>query len=216
MKLKDTCSLEEKLWQTDRVLKSRDITLPTKIHTVKTMVFPVVMYRCESWAIKKAEYRRIDAFELWCWRRLLRVPWNARRSNQSILKEINPEYSLEGLTLKLKLQYFGKRWLIGKDPDWRQKEKGTTEGWDGWLASLTQCTWVWASSRTWWWTGKPAMLQSIRLQRIRHDWVTKQQTTYTEVINETQQVNGNGDKQAIHKRSGRSDFPAWKDAPHHL
>ena len=91
----------------DSMLESRDITLPTKIHVVKAMVFPVVMYRCESWTIKKAEHQRIDAFELWCWRRLLRVPWTARRSNQSILKEINPEYSLEGLMLKLKLQYFG-------------------------------------------------------------------------------------------------------------
>ena len=88
----------------DSILKSRDITLPTKVHLIKAMVFPVVMYGCESWMIKKAEYRRIDAFELWCWRRLLRVPWTARRANQSILKEINPEYSLEGLMLKLKLQ----------------------------------------------------------------------------------------------------------------
>jgi len=91
----------------DRILKSRDITLPTKVHLVKATVFPVVMYRSESWTIKKTEHRRIDAFELWCWRRLLRVPWNARRSNQSILKEISPEYSLEGQMLKLKLQYFG-------------------------------------------------------------------------------------------------------------
>ena len=91
----------------DSILKSRDITLPTKVYLVKAMVFPVVMYGCESWTIKKAECRRIDAFELWCWRRLLRVPWTARRSNQSILKEMNPEYSLEGLMLKLKLQYFG-------------------------------------------------------------------------------------------------------------
>ena len=91
----------------DSILKSRDITLPTKVHLVKPMVFPVVMYRCESWTIKKAEQERIDAFELWCWRRLLRVPWTARRSNQFILKEISPEYSLEGLILKLKLQYFG-------------------------------------------------------------------------------------------------------------
>ena len=93
----------------DRILKSRDITLPTKIHLVKTMVFPVVMYGCESWTVKKAERPRTDAFELWCWTRLLRVPWTARRSNQSILKEISPEYSLEGLMLKLKLQYFGHR-----------------------------------------------------------------------------------------------------------
>ena len=91
----------------DSILKSRDITLPTKFHLVKAMVFPVVMYGCESWTMKKAEHWTIDAFELWCWRRLLRVPWTARRSNQSILKEISPEYSLEGLMLKLKLQYFG-------------------------------------------------------------------------------------------------------------
>ena len=91
----------------DNILKSRDITLPTKVHLVKALVFPVVMYGCESWTIKKVEHGRIDAFELWCWRRLLRVPWTARRSNQSILKETSPEYSLEGLMLKLKLQYFG-------------------------------------------------------------------------------------------------------------
>ena len=91
----------------DSILKSRDITLPTKVGLVKAMVFPVVMYGCESWTVKKAEHRRIDAFELWCWRRLLRVPWTAKRSNQSILKEISPKYSLEGLMLKLRLQYFG-------------------------------------------------------------------------------------------------------------
>ena len=96
----------------DSIFKSRDITLPTKVCLVKAMVFPVVMYGCESWTIKKAEHQRIDAFELWCWRRLLRVPWTARRSNQSILKEISPEYSLEGLMLKLKLQYFGH--LMGR------------------------------------------------------------------------------------------------------
>ena len=106
----------------DSVLKSRDITLPTKIHIVKAMVFPVVMYSCcESWTVKKAECQRIDAFELWCWRRLLRVPWTARRSNQSILKEINPEYLLEGLMLKLKLQYFGhlmqRANTLGKNPN---------------------------------------------------------------------------------------------------
>ena len=91
----------------DSILKSRDIALPRKVHLVKAMVFPVVVYGCESWTIKKIEYQRINAFELWCWRRLLRVPWMARRSNQSILKEISPEYSLEGLMLKQKLQYFG-------------------------------------------------------------------------------------------------------------
>ena len=98
----------------DRIIKSRDITLPTKVHPVKTMVFPVVMYGCESWTIKKAEHWRTDAFELWCWRRLLRVPWTARRSNQSILKEISPEYSLEGLMLKLKLQNSG-HWMRRSD-----------------------------------------------------------------------------------------------------
>ena len=107
VKLTDTCSMEEKLWSLDSILKSRDITLPTKVHLVKAMVFPVVMYRFESWTIKKAECWRIDTFKLGCWRRLLRVPWTARRCNLSILKEISPEYSLERLMLKLKLQYFG-------------------------------------------------------------------------------------------------------------
>ena len=106
MKLKDAYSLEGKLTNLDSILKSRDITLPRKVRLVKAMVFPVVMYGCKSWTIKKAE-RRIDAFELWCWRRLLRVPWTARRSNKSILKGISPGCSLEGLMLKLKLQYFG-------------------------------------------------------------------------------------------------------------
>ena len=118
----------------DNILKSRNITLPTKVCLVKAMVFPVVMYGCESWTIKKAEHQRIDAFELWCWRRLLRVPWTARRSNQSILKEISPECSLEGLMLQLKLQYFGH--LMGRTDSTEktlmlvkvgQEEKGTTE-----------------------------------------------------------------------------------------
>ena len=108
MKLKRCLLLGRKVMTNlDSILKSRDITLPTKIHLVKAMVFPVVMYGCESWTVKKAEFRRINAFEVWCWRRLLRVPWIARRSNKSILKEISPECSLEGLILRLKLQYFG-------------------------------------------------------------------------------------------------------------
>ena len=128
------------------ILKSRDITLLRKVHLVKATVFPVVTYGCESWTINKAEQWRTDAFELWCWRRPLGVPWTARRSNQSILKEINPEYSLEGLMLKLKLQSIlwppdAESWLIWKDPDagkdWGQEEKGTTEdkmvGWHHWL-----------------------------------------------------------------------------------
>ena len=125
----------------DSILKRIDITLSTKVLLVKVMIFPVVMYGCESWTVKKAEHWRIDAFELWCWRRLLRIPWTARRSNQSIVKEISPEYSLEELMLKLKLQNFVKNWLTGKSPDvgkdWRLKEKGTTGnemvGWHHWL-----------------------------------------------------------------------------------
>ena len=128
----------------DSILKSRDITLSTKIRLVKAMVFPVVMYGCESWTINKAECWRIDAFELWSWRRLLRVPWTARRSSQSILGEISPGCSLEGLMLRMKLQYRppdGKSWLIWKDPDagkyWRQEGQGTMEdemiGWHHWL-----------------------------------------------------------------------------------
>ena len=112
----------------DSIFKSRDITLPAKIHLVKTMVFSVVMYGCESWTIKKAEHQRIDAFELWCWRILLRVPWTARRSNQSVLKEMSPEYSLEGLMLKLKLQYFGH--LMGRtDLFEKTLTLGKIEGW---------------------------------------------------------------------------------------
>ena len=135
------------------------------------MVFPVVMYGCEKWTIKKAEHQRIDAFELWCWRRLLRVPWTARRSNQSILKEISPEGSLEGLMLKLKLQYFGhlmrrtdsleKTLMLGKIEGGRRRGR---RGWGGWMASLTQWTWVWVNSGHWWWTGRPVLLQSMGSQ----------------------------------------------------
>ena len=134
-----------------------------------------------SWTIKKAEHWIIDAFELWCWRRLLRVPWTKRRSNQSILKEISPEYSLEGLMLKLKLQYFGhlmqKNWLIWKRPWYWERLKvggeGDNRGWDGWMASPTQWTWVWVNSGSWWWTGRPSVLQSMGSQRVGHDWATE-------------------------------------------
>ena len=141
------------------------------------MVFPVVMNGCESWTIKKAECWRIDAFELWCWRRLLRVPWTARRSKQSILKEISPEYSLEGLRLKLKFQYFGKELTHLKRPwCWERLKvvgEGDNRGWDGWMTSPTQWTWVWVNSGRWWWTGRPGVLQSIGSQRVRHNWATK-------------------------------------------
>ena len=144
------------------------------------MVFPVVMYACESWTIKKAEHRRIDAFELWCWRRLLRVPWTARRSNQSILKEISPEYSLGELILKLKLQYFchlmRRTDSLEKPRCWGRLKsggEGDDRRWDGRMASPTRWTWVWASSGSWWWTGKPCMLQSMGSQRVGHEWVTE-------------------------------------------
>ena len=164
----------------DSILKIRDITLPTKVRLVKAMVFLVVMYGCESWTVKKAERWRIDAFELWCWRRLLRVPWTARRSNQQIIKEISPEYWLERLVLKLKLQYFGhlmgrvdsfeKTLMLGKIEG---RRKGDDRGWDGWMASPTQWTWVWVNSGSWWWTGRPGMLRFMRSQWVGHDWVTE-------------------------------------------
>ena len=162
------------------ILKSRDITLPTKVCLVKAMVFPVVMYGCESWTIKKVEHWRIDAFELWCWRRLLRVHWTARRSSQSILKEISPEYSLEGLMLKLKPQYFGhlkqRTDSLEKTWSWERLQAGGEEddrGWDGWMASLTQWTQVWASSGSWWWTGKLGVLHTMGSEKVGHDWVTE-------------------------------------------
>ena len=164
----------------DSILKSRDITLPTKVWLVKAMVFPVAMYRCESWTIKKAECQRIDAFELWCWRRLLRVPWTARRCNQSILKEISPGCSLEGLMLKLKLQYFVhlrrrvdsllKILMLGRIGAGRE---GDYRGWDGWMASPTQWTWVCINLGSWWWTGRPGVLWYMGSQRVRHDCATE-------------------------------------------
>ena len=144
---------------------------------VKAMVFPVVMYGCESWTIKKVERQRIDAFELWCWKRLLIVSWTARRSNQSILKEISPEYSLEGLMLKLKLLYFDhlmwrthsfeKTLMLGKIESERRR------GWQRmiWLDGISDSvTWVWANSRSWWWTGRAGMLQFMGSQRVGRDW----------------------------------------------
>ena len=163
----------------DSIFKSRDITLPTKVCLVKAMVFPVVMYGCESWTVKKAECLRIDAFELWCWRRLLRVPWTARRSKQSILKEISPGISLEGLMLKLKLQYFGhltwrvdsleKTLMLGGIGGRRRRGRQRMRWLDG---ILTRWTWVWVNSRSWWWTGRPGVLWFMGLQRVGHDWAT--------------------------------------------
>ena len=161
------------------ILKRRDITLPKKFCMVKAMAFPAVIYECESWPIKKAECQRIDAFELLCWRRLLRVPWTERRSNQSILKKVSPEYSVEGLVLKLKLQYLGhlmqRTDSLEKTLMERLKAGGEEDdrGWDGWMASPTQWTWVWASSRSWWWRRKPGVLQSMGSQRVKHNWATE-------------------------------------------
>ena len=164
----------------DSVLKSRDITLPTKVCRVKAMVFPVVMNGCESWTIKKAKHQRIDAFELWCWRRFLRVPWTARRSNQSILKEINPEYSLEGLMLKVKLQHWrpdAKNHLMEKTL-MLGKTKGKRRGWqrmrrlDGITDSMDRN--LSKNSRRQWRTEEPGVLQSMGSQRVRRDSATKQ------------------------------------------
>ena len=179
MKLRHLLLGSKTMTNLDGVLKNKDITSPTKVHIVKSMVFPVVMYGCENWTMKKAEHQRIDAFEPWCWRRLLWVPWTAR-SNQSILKKTNPEYSLEGLMLKLKRQYFGllmQSQLIRKDADagkdWRQ-EKGMTEdemvGWHHRLNGHER-----ANSGRWWRTEEPSVLQSMGSQRVRQDLVNEKQ-----------------------------------------
>ena len=171
------CSLGEKLWPSRQHIKKPRHYFTDKVHIVKAMVFPAVIYGCESWTIKKAEQQRIDAFELWCWRRLLRVPWAARRSNQSILKNINPEYSLERLMLKLNaLATWSEELTHWKSPwCWERLKaggEGHDRGWDGWMASPT---WVWVSSGRWWNTGKPGVLQSMGSQRVGHDWEAEQQ-----------------------------------------
>ena len=169
----------------DSLFKSRDITLPTKVRLVKAMVFPVVMYGCESWTVKKAELRRIDAFELWCWRRLLRVPWTARLD----CKEIQPVHPKGDQSWV----FFGrtdakaetsilwppdvKSWLIWKRP-WCSEGlgaggEGDDRGWNVWMASPTRWTWVWVSSGSWWWTGRPGLLRFMGSQIIGHNWVTK-------------------------------------------
>ena len=147
------------------------------------------MYGCESWTIKKAEHRRIDAFELWCWRRLLRVPWTARRSNQSILKEISPGCSLVGLMLKLKLQYFGHLMWIADSFEktlmpgrLRVGGEGDDRGLHGWMASPTQWTWVGMNSRSWWWIRRPVILQFVASQIVGHDWATELNWTDPEAI----------------------------------
>ena len=161
------------------MLKSRDTTLPKKVRLGKAMVFPVVMYGCESWSIKKAEHQRIDVFELGCWRRLLRVPWTARRSNQSILKEISPEYSLEGLMLKLKLQYFGHlmQWTDSLENTLmlRKSEGRRRRGqqWLRWYDDITDLMAMSLSRLRELMMDREAMLQSMGSERVRHDWVTE-------------------------------------------
>ena len=155
----------------DSILKSRDITLPTKVHLVKSMVFPVVMYGCENWTIKKAESLTIFAIELWWYWRVLRVPWTARISNQSILKEISPEYSLEDWCWSWSSNTLATWWeeLTHWKRSWRWEKlkaggKGDNRGWDGWMASPPRWAWVWVSSRSCWWTGRPGVLQSMGTQ----------------------------------------------------
>ena len=170
----------------DSIFKSRDVILPTKVRLIKAIVFPVVMYGCESWTVKKAERWRIDAFKLWCWRRLLRVPWTARRSNQSILKEISPGVSLEGMMLKLKLQYFGhlmwrvdsleKTLMLGGIGGRRRRGRQR-------MRWLTQWTWVWVNSGSWWWTGRPGVLRFMGWQRVGHNWATELKWTEALYIN---------------------------------
>ena len=156
------------------------ITLPTKVRLVKAMVFPVVMYGCESWTIKKVERRRIDSFALWCWRRLLRVPWTARRSNQSTLKEISLGvhwrdwyWSWSSNTLATwceELTHLKRPWCWER---LRAGGEGDNRGWDGWMASPTRWTCIWMKSGSWWWTGRPDVLRFMGSQRVRHDWVTE-------------------------------------------
>ena len=166
----------------DSILRSRAITLQTKVHLVQPMVFPGVMYECESWTIKKTEHQRIDAFKLWCWRRLLRVPWTVRRSNQSIIKDLSAECSFKDwcwcwnsntlATWCKELTHLKGPWCWER---LRAGGQGDDRGGNGWMASPTRWAWVWASCRSWRWTGKPGMLQSMGLQRVGHDWVTELQ-----------------------------------------
>ena len=154
----------------DSIFKSRDITLPTKVCLVKAMVFPVVMYGCESWTLKKTEHWTIDSFEVWCWRRVLKVPWTARRSNLNIYWK---DWCWNSNTLATwceELIHWKRPWC------WERLKaggEGDERGWDGQMASPTRWTWVWTNSGSWWWTGKPGMLQSMGWQRVRHDWATE-------------------------------------------
>ena len=163
----------------DSILKSRDITLPAKVCVIKAMVSPVVRYGHKSWTIKKTECWRINAIELWCWRRLLRVPWTAKESNQSILKRsvlhIHWKDWCWGWSSKSLATWYEELTHWKRPWCWKRLKAGREgdRGWHGWMASLAQWIWIWASSRSWWWTGKPGVLQSMESQRIGHDWVTE-------------------------------------------
>ena len=173
--------------QLRHIFKSRDITLPAKVCLVKAMVFPVAMYGCESWTVKKAEHRRIDVFELWCWRRLLRVPWTARRFHQSILKEISPGvhwkdwcWSWNSNTLATsweELIYWKRPWHWGI---LKAGGEGDDRGWDSWMASPIQWAWVWVDFGRWWWTWRPGVLWFMGSQRVEHTWATELNWTVTE------------------------------------
>ena len=175
MKLRSLLHGRKAMTNLDSMLKSRDITLPTKVHLVKAMVFPVVMYGCESWTIKKAEHRRIDAFELWHWRRLL-SPLDCEEI-QAVHPKGDQSWIFIGRTDAEALIVWppdGKNWFIWKDPDagkdWRQEKEGDDKGWDGWMASPTWWRWIWASSGSWWGTGRPGVLQTMESQRVGCDW----------------------------------------------
>ena len=183
----------------DSILKSRDITLPTKVHLVKAMVFPAVMYGCEIWTIKKAECQRIDASELWCWSRLLRVPWTSRRSNQSILNEsiLNIHWkdwcwSWSSNTLATwckELTHLKRSWCC---ESLKAGGKGDNRGWDGWMTSPSLWTWVWVNSGSWWWTGRPGVLRFMGSQQVGHNWAIE--------LNWATELN-------------RTEFPSWEVWP---
>ena len=190
----------------DSILKSWDITLPTKVRLVKAMVFPVVMYGCESWTVKKAECWKIDTFELWCWRRLLKVPWTTRRSNQFILKEISLGvhwkdwcWSWNSSTLVTsckELTHWKRPWCwegLGAGGE------GGDRGWDGWIESPTWWTWVWVNSGSWWWTGRPGVLRFMGSQRVGHDWVTELNWAYLSL------------EKAMAPHSSGVENPTWKN-----
>ena len=169
----------------ESILKSRDITLPTKVHLVKAMVFPMVLYGCLSWTIKKAELRRIDAFQLWCWRRLFEGPLDCKEI-QTVHPKRDQSWVFIGRTdaeaeTPILWPPAVKSWLIGRPWWWarlREGEERDDRGWDGWMASPTRWTWVWVDSRSWWWTGRPGVLQSMGSQRVRHAWATELNTVY--------------------------------------